>query len=385
MSRNGIGLFQHKNKPIKKRFWSFKYKDAHGIWREKSTGKLDKKKAWDEKQKFLAQLEAGALPNDMSAWTLKAAIDDYNSYRKVTASRKTAQCERGYLRTVVSVWGEKRVLKNLQPLDLERYQVSRRASVAARTVNIELKTVRQLLKRANLWHRFAGRYKELKVPPRPPVKVLTPEQGKILWIKAQEHPAWMVAFCCCALAHCTGLRPIEIRHLHRGDVVLVGDEPYLTVHRSKTEAGLRTIPLNSGAVWALSWLIERAKSLGASEPEHFILPVNHSRRTRDYDPLKGRKGFDPTMPQGSWRGAWEALRKAAGMEGYWFYHSRHTFITKLCQTKTPPSVSMALVGHRSQLVHTMYQHIEQDPQRQAVLAAEVNGPLFPLADLAVGQ
>lgn len=375
MARNGIGLFQHKNKPRNKRYWCFGYKDAQGVWREKSTGTLDKKKAWEEKQKFLDQLEAGSLPTDMAQWTLKAGIDDYNAYRLVTASRKTAQCERGYLRTVVKVWGENRVLNSLQPLDLERYQVTRRASVAARTVNLELKTVRQLLKRANLWQRFAGRYKELKLPPRKPVKVLTPDQARQLWLKAQEKPKWLVAFYCCVLAHSTGLRPIEIRHIRLGDVVL-DSEPYLRVGRSKTEAGLRTIPLNNGAVWALSWLIERAKALGASDPEHFILPCNHSRRTRDYDPLKGRKGYDPTMPQGNWRKAWDALRKAAGLENYWFYHARHSFITGLALTRTPQSISMSLVGHRSQLVHEIYKHIPQDPQREAVLATEAKAQLF---------
>jgi integrase len=381
MARNGIGIFQHKNKPRNKRYWCFAYKDAAGVWREKSTGKLDKKEAWDEKQRFLEKLEAGSLPTDMARWTLKAAIDDYNPYRLVTASRKTAQCERGYLRTVVKVWGENRVLNTLQPLDLERYQVTRRATVAARTVNLELKTVRQLLKRANLWQRFASRYKELRLPPRKPVKVLTPDQARQLWLKAQEKPKWQVAFYCCVLAHSTGLRPIEIRHLRLGDVVL-NDAPLLTVGRSKTEAGLRTIPLNNGAVWALTWLIERAKALGASDPEHFILPCNHSRRTRDYDPLKGRKGYDPTMPQGSWRGAWHALRKAAGLESYWFYHARHSFITGLALTRTSQSVSMSLVGHRSQLVHEIYKHIPQDPQREAVLATEAKAQLFPKQEVA---
>jgi len=375
MARDGIGLFQHKNKPRNKRYWCFAYKDAQGVWREKSTGKLDKKEAWDEKQKFLDQLEAGSLPTDMAKWTLKKAIDDYNAYREVTASRKTAQCERGYLRTVLKVWDGNRVLNTLQPLDLERYQVTRRATVQARTVNLELKTVRQLLKRANLWQRFAGRYKELKLPPRKPVKVLTPDQARQLWLKAHDKPRWQVAFYCCVLAHSTGLRPIEIRHIRLGDVTL-NDAPYLRVGRSKTEAGLRTIPLNNGAVWALTWLIARAKSLGASDLEHFILPCNHSRRTRDYDPLKGCKGYDPTIPQGSWRGAWDALRTAAGLKNYWFYHARHSFITGLALTRTPQSISMSLVGHRSQLVHEIYKHIPQDPQREAVLASEAYGQLF---------
>jgi len=136
MARDGIGLFQHKNKPRNKRYWCFADKDVQGVWREKSTGKLDKKEAWDEKQEFLEKLEAGSLPTDMAKWTLKAAIEDYNSYRQVTASRKTAQCERGYLRTVLKVWDENRVLNTLQPLDLERYQVTRRATVQPRTVKM---------------------------------------------------------------------------------------------------------------------------------------------------------------------------------------------------------------------------------------------------------
>ena len=96
---------------------------------------------------------------------------------------------------------------------------------------------------------------------------------------------------------------------------------------TKTDAGARLVELNDIALWAIRQLLERARLLGAVQPEHYLLPANLSKHTKAADPLHGRRGFDPTRSQSSWTSAWRALRQAAGLAHYRFYDLRHTFIT----------------------------------------------------------
>ena len=86
---------------------------------------------------------------------------------------------------------------------------------------------------------------------------------------------------------------MEIKNLRWQDVDLFGR--VATIRRSKTAAGHRTIPLNGDAMAALSRLLERARALGSSEPEHYVFPTCEHIT------------IDPTRPQKSWRTAWRKL------------------------------------------------------------------------------
>lgn len=367
MSRAGEGIYTRGST------WYFRYRDPKdGKWKEKSTEQTKKPEARKVKQAFLADLESGSLPNDMAAWTLKAAADEFVEFRKVTASAKTAQIEKSFLKAVTSVFGETRVLNTLQPHDLEKYQVTRRkAGKHPRTVNLEIKSLRQVLKRASLWQRFAPRYKELRVPRTDKGLVLLPADAKKLLAKAQENPGWKLAFYCCALAASTGLRSIEIKRLQLRDIVIDGLAPHLNIRRSKTDAGIRSVPLNHGGLVAVSWLLERSKALGASEPIHYLLPLNRSKHTRSDDPNKGRRGFDPTCHQGSWGKAWRSLRKEAGM-ALRFHDLRHTFITACATRGIPVAVTQSLVGHKSAAVTDIYTHVQQTAKQEAVRMIEAD-------------
>ena len=73
----------------------------------------------------------------------------------------------------------------------------------------------------------------------------------------------------------------------------------MTIHRSKTSAGLREIPLNDDAMTALARLKQRSEADGFAAPDHFVLP------TCEYGRLDGSK------PQKTWRTAWRSLVKEA--------------------------------------------------------------------------
>jgi integrase len=136
--------------------------------------------------------------------------------------------------------------------------------------------------------------------------------------------------------------------------------------------------LNRAATEAAMRLHRRAQLLGASQPDHFLLPADLSRHTKQTDPLKGQRGFDPTRHQMSWDTAWRRLRKAAGLPRLRFHSLRHTFITMQAERGTPLQVVQDLVGHMSSAVTRHYTHISDNVARAAVekLDSIRQGPCF---------
>jgi integrase len=99
-------------------------------------------------------------------------------------------------------------------------------------------------------------------------KVLLPDLNRTLFETAASRPEWLVAHCAAVLAVSTTCRGVEIKNLRWQDVDLFSR--IATIRRSKTAAGHRTIPLNGDAMAALARLLERARALGSSEPEHYV-------------------------------------------------------------------------------------------------------------------
>jgi integrase len=93
------------------------------------------------------------------------------------------------------------------------------------------------------------------------------------------------------------------------------------------------VELDQAPTDAVLKLYERARLLGAKDPEHYLLPADLSRHTKAGDPLNGGKGFDASRHQQSWATSWENLRKAAGPEfkGLHFHNLRHSFITWMAE------------------------------------------------------
>ena len=60
------------------------------------------------------------------------------------------------------------------------------------------------------------------------------------------------------------------------------DPPVLRIQRqnTKSDAGARDVALNEFALWALKRLLKRAEVLGATDPEHYLLPANLSKHTQ---------------------------------------------------------------------------------------------------------
>jgi integrase len=377
------GLFRRRKK------YAFIYKDKSGAWREKSTGTSDRDEALKFKEQWDEDLKNDKLPTHKENWTVEQACTRWVD-QHVLRSAKARSNERSSLRQLVRLLGTKK-LKTITLDDLKDYRAERSKTVAARPINIELGILVKVLKQENLWKRgLSENYKRLKEPDGEIGRALNLDELRRLETAAASDDKWLVAYCAEVLAANTGSRGCEIKQLQIGMVDL--DSKRITISRksTKTNAGQRIVELNLAAHFAAQLLYRRAETLGATSPEHYLLPADLSRHTKEHDPLKGQKGFDPKRHQISWSGAWRSLRKKAAqsireeaqkqgraltfqekksiltLETLRFHDMRHTFITTMGELGVPLQTLGAMVGHMSPAMVKYYTHISGQAQRQAV-------------------
>jgi integrase len=184
-------------------------------------------------------------------------------------------------------------------------------------------------------------------------RALTPDEELRLFTTAENNPDWFVACHAAIVANHTGMRGVELRNLRIRDLDL--DHRQITIRRSKTDSGIRTIELTNEAIKAFAKLRGRAIALGAPEPDHFVIPA------RD----QATCGFDPARPTKGWRTAWRALTRKAGLPGFRFHDLRHSFITAHAEAGTPIAVLQAQVGHLVKKMTEHYTHISNRAIRKA--------------------
>ena len=99
-------------------------------------------------------------------------------------------------------------------------------------------------------------------------RALSPAQKTALLETAALKPEWQTAYYAAQIALQTVMRGCEIRGLQWYDVDLLSDT--LTIRKSKSAAGIRTIPLTRAAFEVFAELRKRAELFGDIMPEHFV-------------------------------------------------------------------------------------------------------------------
>src|SRR4051794_9164396 len=112
MARNGEGFFRRDG------IWYFKYKDQHGIYREKSTGKHKQPEAREYKQEFLEKLRKDQLPTEEAKWTLGQALAEWMKYREATRPRASVAAEQTTCRHLRETIGPERKLSSITAWDI---------------------------------------------------------------------------------------------------------------------------------------------------------------------------------------------------------------------------------------------------------------------------
>jgi len=230
------------------------------------------------------------------------------------------------------------------------------ANLSNRTINMEVGCLSRMLKRAKRWHLLADEITPL--PERHDIgRALTPQQKADLIKAASSKPEWQIAALAITIALNTTMRACEIRGLQWRDIDFI--DSVIAVRKSKTQAGLRLIPLNEDARRAILTLRRNAITLfgGLLSPDWYIFP--HA---------EGNTKPDPMRPMSTWRTAWRSLTKEAGLAGLRFHDLRHHAITELAESSTSEQTIMSIAGHVSAKMLAHYSHVRLEAKRTALSA-----------------
>jgi integrase len=357
----------HKRRGI----WHYKLRIA-GRWKEYSTHTKNYQEARKCFQIAAKAQEEGRLPGDKGKWLFEKGADSWLASRETeNLAENTRRIERERIKPLLTAFRGFRL--NSFTLDhIKAYTKARAAKVGPRTINLEIKLLRMILKDARCWSAIAEDYKPLREDTRGPGVALTSEQERCLFETASRKPEWEAAYLATLVAVNTTMRGCELKGLRMGSVDLFNRTVTIRRESTKTDAGRREIPLSDTAQWALERLVERAQSLGSSDPEHYLFPAYQFRRTK-VGTACGGTGYDPAHPMKTWRTAWRSLRKASGLPTLRFHDLRHTCITKLAEAGVPDHVLMSISGHISPGMIKHYAHVRSKAKESAV--ASINSYL----------
>lgn len=366
----------HKRRGV----WHYKLRIG-GKWKEFSTRETNYQKARKIRQEAVQAQEEGRLPTDFAKLKFTKATEMWLEERKALVAPKTHRIDKERLTPLKAEFGDRRLCDFTSDL-VRSYQTKRLRRVSPRTVNLETKVLRMVLRRGRMWGRISDDFKPLRENKQGPGRALTPEQERTLFQVAASRPAWDVAYYAAVLASNTTARGGELKGLRIGDINLI--ERTLRIQRAstKTDAGARMVPLNDSALWASARLVERAQQLGGSRDTDYLFPAARFRHTKSGDPVQGT-GFDFTQPMQTWRTAWRSLTKKANLPGLRFHDLRHHCITKLAEAGVPDQTLMAIAGHVSREMLEHYSHIRMQAKRDAVARLELGHEINEETDLGV--
>jgi integrase len=351
----------------------------------------DWRQAQAKEKVLIAAAKAGKLSassEDFARLTFEDAAEKYLLGRLPELAESSRKKERQLLVKPKEFFRGKR-LRNIEAEDVLGFRQSRTSEgVGPAIINMEVGVIRRMLKRAKRWGPLADDIRPLREP-RSIGRAMSLEDKLRLLSTAASNPDWENAARAMTLALCTTMRGVEIKNLRWRDVDFLRQS--LTIRRSKTEAGLRSIPLNEDAYGAILKLRERSKAFNGIAPEHFLFPAcEHGY-------------IDPTRSMKSWRTAWRSLtrliqcpacrtsqepgdtcrnaecgvsikRVRSPLAGLRFHDLRHHAITELAESLASESTIMALAGHVSRKMLEHYSHVRQEAKREAVAVLSAKVP-----------
>ncbi len=216
-----------------------------------------------------------------------------------------------------------------------------------------------MLKKHKQWSRIAEDYKRL--PETTDIgRALSPEEELKLFQTASSRQEWEVVFWISLVTANTTAGGVERRNVTLGDIDLKNQT--LTVRVGKNRYRTRVLPLNQTAKWAIEQLVERAKEMGSTQPQHYLVPSRVSGK--EYDPTQACSRW-------GWRAAWRTLTAECGLKGLRPHDLRHHCITKLVESpEASEAAVMAIAGHVSVEMLRHYSHVRLEARRKAVVALD---------------
>lgn len=285
--------------------------------------------------------------------TVADTVATYSRDYRLGHRPKSIQFSEGRLKQVVRLLGPV-MLHDLTEAKIRDYQRARLAEeIDGRTINAELGELSRAIGYpwSQLWP------KVLKLEERKEVgRALSPDEERRLLeaCDMQESPnrsRTLGMFV--RLALMTGMRAGEIKDLQWGRIDF--EKGTIQVGKAKTAGGSgRLIPMNPNLRAVLEqYAVWYAQRFGPVEPSWYLFPFGKPTPS------------NPTRHITDITGAWDALRKRAGVECR-FHDLRHTAATKMAEAGVPESTMLAILGHVSRRMLEHYSHIRLAAKRAAV-------------------
>jgi integrase len=295
-----MSVFRYKGSKV----WTMDFL-FHGQRIRESTGTRSKTVALRIEDKRRRALEEGAagIRKPRQAQLLSAAAEEWLEMKKATLQPRSTRIDQFNLAHLLPEFGRQLVC-DIDPRGISRYQQKRLdAGASPKTVNMELGTLRAILRRSGQWARLQPEVKMLAVRDDIGRSITAEEEAALLAACAQSRSRCLLPFVTLAIE--TGARYGVIKTLQWGSVDF--ENRCLKWGKDKTAAGTgRIVPLSQRAVAALHFW---ASTFPDRKPEHFVFPAERYGAAGD--------GFlnsptvyhvDPTRPMGTIKKGWEAAR-----------------------------------------------------------------------------
>jgi integrase len=350
--------------------WWWKFAFAGRTFREsaKTTSKDVARRAELKRRRELEEGYHG-LKRRSAPESFSVAAAKWLELKKPTISAKSYIIEKTNLGHIKPVLG-KLLLSDVSADDIARYQTQRLKEKARpygdkltspKTVNLEVGTIRAILRRHRLWANL-----------QPDVRLLSTRDDVGQALSSEEEKTLLHA---CSLSRSRSLMPVVLLSLNTGmrysELRLLKwtqvdlEARAIKVGKSKTEAGAgRVIPLNSKASEILRFW---AEAFPRRVPEHYVFPSERYGAGGDQFEVMVFD-TDPEKPMTSWKEAWESVKKNTGLSVR-FHDLRHTCVTRMLEGGAPLSVVASILGWSPATTVRMakrYGHIGQVALRKAV-------------------
>jgi integrase len=359
-----MSLYKQRNSKI----WWYEFQFEGVRYREssRSTSKTVAADALRARRRQLEEAFNGIHKRQMPR-NFSAALDEFLAVKRRKVASSTFEIMERCASHLRPVFGKK-LLFEVTATEIMGYKEKRLSpSVGRRYVNMDLELVRAVLRRNGMWEKVRPDFAMYRIDDEFGCELQESDESKLLNECARSISRGLYPAVTLALA--TGMRSGEIKHL-RWNQLFLESEAYLIVGVSKTSAGRgRRIPLNDTATKALTeWACQFPDRL----PDHYVFPTERYSK----DPSRGLASIyrhNPTKPMGSWRVAWLACCRRAGIRRIRFHDLRHTAVTRMLTLGTPLAKVASIVGwspSTSFLMSKRYAHISEPELRKAVALLE---------------
>jgi integrase len=347
--------------------WWFKFKFAGQTIREssKSTSKTLAKDAERARRRELEQGFNG-ITKTQRAQMFSVAADSWLEAKKAHLAPRSVTIEESNLKHLKPVFGGM-LLRDITADEIAAYQRTRsREEAAPKTVNLEVGTVRAILRKQRMWANIQPDVKMLRVRDDVGRAISEIEEKALLKECRTSRSRSLYVAVETALGTC--MRYSEIRLMRWLQVDFAKGE--LRVGRSKTEHGDgRVIPMSKRLRTVLEFWAGRFPNF---KPNHYVF-ASERYGGKGKDDVYGFTGSvaydtDPTRPVGDWKEGWEGAKGRAGVTCR-FHDLRHTGCTRMLEAGVPFIVVSDIMGWSAITAVRMakrYGHIGHTARREAI-------------------